>query len=128
MECFEDITTGEAAMPPDQSARLLQQLLAPGTADELVYSHKWEVGDVVVWDNRSMLHSTEEYDYDNASRHMHLCSMKGPPNQGVTQLHPRTNRLVKIKFRKSMICRIPGSGALASQCCCGPSLLCCDLT
>ena len=37
---------------------------------------------VVVWDNRSMLHSTEAYDYDNVSRHMHLCSMKGPPEQG----------------------------------------------
>ena len=39
--------------------------------------------DVVCWDNRTMLHSTEEYDYDHASRHMHLASMKGPPDQQV---------------------------------------------
>ena len=81
MECFEDIESGEA-MPPAESAQLLQRLLAPGTQDEFIYSHSWEVGDVIAWDNRSMIHSTETYDYENASRHMHLCSMKGPPDQG----------------------------------------------
>ncbi len=81
MECLEDIETAEA-MTPEESSQVLQQLLAPGTQDEHVYAHKWEVGDVVCWDNRSMLHSTESYDYDHASRHMHLCSMKGPPEQG----------------------------------------------
>jgi hypothetical protein len=35
----------------------------------------------VVWDNRSMIHSTEAYDYDHASRHMHLAAMKGPADQ-----------------------------------------------
>jgi hypothetical protein len=29
-----------------------------------------------------MIHSTAAYDYDNASRHLHLGSMKGPPDQG----------------------------------------------
>ena len=81
MECLEDIETAEA-MTPEESSRLLQQLLAPGTQDEHVYAHEWKVGDVVCWDNRSMLHSTESYDYDHASRHMHLASMKGPPSQG----------------------------------------------
>ncbi|MFT5392812.1 MAG: taurine dioxygenase [Gammaproteobacteria bacterium] len=39
-----------------QSEQLLDELWAHATQEQFSYRHKWEVGQVVVWDNRMMLH------------------------------------------------------------------------
>ena len=57
---------------------LLQEILAPGTADDVVFEHVWRPGDFVVYDNRSTLHSTVSYDGD---RHLHLMGFKGAAGQ-----------------------------------------------
>jgi taurine dioxygenase len=41
---------------------LLQHLLEVCTAPERVYRHRWSVGDLLIWDNRSMLHRTLGFD------------------------------------------------------------------
>ena len=35
---------------------MLNFLWAHATADHLKYTHKWRVGDIVIWDNRCMVH------------------------------------------------------------------------
>ena len=42
---------------------LLAELLEHATQRELVYRHSWRVGDLVIWDNRCVLHRGRRYDY-----------------------------------------------------------------
>ena len=45
-----------AGMPPAEGAALLAELLAHATRPEFVYAHRWRPGDLVMWDNRVLLH------------------------------------------------------------------------
>lgn len=44
---------------------LLAELLDRATLPDKVYSHKWSVGDTVIWDNRGVLHRAAPYDPDS---------------------------------------------------------------
>ena len=48
--------------PTAESRMYLQDLLEHATQRENVYVHQWEVGDLVIWDNRSTLHRGRRYD------------------------------------------------------------------
>jgi taurine dioxygenase len=48
---------GIVGMAQDEAVALLDDLASHATRDEFVYSHRYAVGDVVVWDNFSTLHS-----------------------------------------------------------------------
>ena len=63
-------------MDPEESRALLDDLLARATAPEHVYRHEWEVGDVVLWDNRGVLHRALPYDPSSA-RDMHRTTFAG---------------------------------------------------
>ena len=63
---------------PEESFDFVNRLIEPGTADRYVYAHKWRPGDLVVWDNRYMLHSTTPYTYANERRLMHRVGLNGP--------------------------------------------------
>ena len=41
---------------------LLYDLNLHATRPEFVYSHKWRVGDVVIWDNRCTMHRGRAFD------------------------------------------------------------------
>lgn len=49
----------------DEGRALLADLLERSTAPERVYSHRWTVGDTVIWDNRGVLHRAAAYDADS---------------------------------------------------------------
>ncbi|TCN55756.1 alpha-ketoglutarate-dependent taurine dioxygenase [Rhodococcus sp. SMB37] len=49
-------------MDPDESRRLLDDVLAWSTQKQFSYLHEWEVGDLVLWDNTGILHRAESYD------------------------------------------------------------------
>jgi len=53
----------------EQSERLLDDLWQHATADHLSYSHQWQVGDVLMWDNRATLHRRDPFD-NQARRYM----------------------------------------------------------
>ena len=40
---------------------LLRELTEHATQREFVYTHKWQVGDLVVWDNRATMHRARPY-------------------------------------------------------------------
>jgi alpha-ketoglutarate-dependent taurine dioxygenase len=52
-------------MEPDEGRALLAELLDRATTADKVYSHRWTVGDTVIWDNRGVLHRAAPYDPDS---------------------------------------------------------------
>jgi alpha-ketoglutarate-dependent taurine dioxygenase len=63
-------------MTPDEGHALLDELLARATTPERVYRHEWQVGDVVIWDNRGVLHRACRYD-PTSPRDMHRTTFAG---------------------------------------------------
>jgi alpha-ketoglutarate-dependent sulfate ester dioxygenase len=51
-------------MDLDEGRVLLAELLDRATVPEKIYSHRWSVGDTVIWDNRGVLHRAAPYDPD----------------------------------------------------------------
>ena len=55
---------GIPGLERQESRALLRHLLDFVVADERrVYTHKWQVGDTLLWDNRALLHRARSYDY-----------------------------------------------------------------
>lgn len=52
-------------MDLDEGRALLAELLDRATVPDKVYSHRWSVGDTVIWDNRGVLHRAAPYDPDS---------------------------------------------------------------
>jgi alpha-ketoglutarate-dependent taurine dioxygenase len=52
-------------MDIDEGRALLADLLDRATQPDLVYSHRWSVGDTVIWDNNGVLHRAAPYDRDS---------------------------------------------------------------
>ena len=63
-------------MEPDESRALLDDLLAHSTEPQRVYRHEWKVGDMVIWDNRGVLHRACPYPEDSP-RDMHRTTLAG---------------------------------------------------
>ena len=49
---------------------LLRELIEHCTQREFIYTHKWEVGDLVIWDNRCTLHRGRPFDEARYRRDM----------------------------------------------------------
>ena len=63
-------------MEPDEGREYLADLLDRSTVPERVYRHEWAVGDLVIWDNRGVLHRATRYDPTSA-RDMHRTTFAG---------------------------------------------------
>lgn len=53
----EGFTVGIEGMPDAEAVPLLAELFAHCTKPEFVYRHRWQVGDLVMWDNIATLHN-----------------------------------------------------------------------
>ena len=49
-------------LPVPEAQMLLRELTEHATQREFVYTHKWRVGDLVIWDNRTTMHRARPYD------------------------------------------------------------------
>ncbi len=57
--------TGIEGMEDEMAFALLSDLFAHATQAKYLYRHKWRKGDMVLWDNRSVLHqATTDYDME----------------------------------------------------------------
>ena len=54
----------------EDGQQLIHELTEQATVPEEVYTHRWEVGDVVVWDNRCTMHRGLSYDRTRHARDM----------------------------------------------------------
>ena len=66
---FEDMTV-------EESQPMLDYLYANATKPEHIYRHRWEAGDLVIWDNRLVLHRGRTYD-PTQRRVMHRATVAG---------------------------------------------------
>lgn len=57
---------GIPGMEEQASKALLEGLLAAACQPPRVYTHRWQVGDTVVWDNRCLMHRARPYDTNHA--------------------------------------------------------------
>jgi alpha-ketoglutarate-dependent 2,4-dichlorophenoxyacetate dioxygenase len=49
-------------MPDQEGCQLLEDLMAHATQRRFVYTHRWRVHDLVMWDNRCTMHRGTEFD------------------------------------------------------------------
>ena len=61
----------------EESRPLLDDLLDRATQPEFAYSQAWQPGDVVIWDNRCLLHRGAGYDADKYRRYMRQTRVAG---------------------------------------------------
>jgi taurine dioxygenase len=52
----EGFTSHILGLPEDESTAILEQLFAHSVQPDNVYTHRWQPGDMLFWDNRSTLH------------------------------------------------------------------------
>ena len=60
-----------------ESRELLDHLLVGATKLEHIYEHCWSPGDLVIWDNRCLLHRGTGYDADKYRRYMRQTRVQG---------------------------------------------------
>ena len=63
-------------MPREEGAALLLDLEHRATRPEHVLTHDWRVGDLVIWDNRGVMHRAVPY-ADDSGREMHRVTLVG---------------------------------------------------
>ena len=75
---------GIEGMSPDEAFKLIDELYRHATQSKYEYRHTWRAGDMVIWDNRSVMHQANA-DYDPAEyRFLYRIMLKGSPLQPVT--------------------------------------------
>jgi alpha-ketoglutarate-dependent taurine dioxygenase len=64
-------------MPTEEGRALLAELREFATQPAFCYEHEWQVGDLIMWDNRSALHCAMGYDASKHQRLMYRTTMAG---------------------------------------------------
>jgi alpha-ketoglutarate-dependent taurine dioxygenase len=65
-------------LPEAEGKALLDALLEHATQRQFVYRHRWRVGDLVMWDNRCLLHrALANYEMGSERRILHRTVVKG---------------------------------------------------
>ncbi len=65
-------------MPEAEGAALLDELLDYTTKPDFVYAHRWRKGDLVIWDNRCLLHrAVANYEMGRYRRVLHRSVVRG---------------------------------------------------
>jgi len=72
---------GIEGMEPDAAFKLIDELYEHATQPKYEYRHKWLAGDMVIWDNRSVMHQANP-DFDPSEyRFLYRIMLKGAPLQ-----------------------------------------------
>lgn len=81
MDWFDGPFVGLPPGPHGEAAQLLDRLMAHMTRPEFIYVHEWTQGDVVVWDNRCLVHTATWYDSEHEQRMMWRTTVSGNPGK-----------------------------------------------
>lgn len=73
----EDVVKCIDGLPHEESRELLDRLNQHATDERFGYRHKWQAGDLLVWDNRSTMHRATPYDDAKYRRVMHRTTVAG---------------------------------------------------
>ena len=68
---------GIGGLPDEKALGIVRSLFDRITDQRHVHRHKWSVGDLVIWDNRTLLHSASWFDAERYQRRMLRTCVKG---------------------------------------------------
>ena len=68
---------GIVGWPVPEARAFIRDLTEHATQPQFVYSHKWAVGDMVMWDNRTVMHRATRFDDLKEVRDLRRTSLKG---------------------------------------------------
>ena len=88
-------STPQMGMPSEESERLLDELWAHATQPHFCYRHRWKVGQVVVFDNRRVMHMRHPMD-ERKRRFMWRTQTKGEAvrrSSSESILHPANDEV-----------------------------------
>ena len=74
------MTTALEGFDPAESAAILDQLYDIGERREFIYEHVWQLGDFLMWDNRSTIHARTDFPKEER-RLLRRCTVEGDPMQ-----------------------------------------------
>jgi len=74
-------------MPDAEALKLIDELTAISTAPGHSYTHVWQAGDVIMWDNRASMHRGRPWPL-NKPRHMVRTTISCTENDGLIELRP----------------------------------------
>ena len=63
-------------LAPQESDALLNELWAHSTRPELIWYQEWQLGDLILWDNRYVMHRRNSFD-EAQRRIMHRTQLAG---------------------------------------------------
>ena len=66
-----------AGMGYDEGRALIEELNARAVHPDLTYEHRWTPGELIVWDNRCLMHRATEYDPAVQRRVVRRCTVLG---------------------------------------------------
>jgi taurine dioxygenase len=72
----EGFAIGIAGLPEAEAKALLEKLFSHSVHTDNIYRHRWQAGDLVMWDNRCTMHRATEYDL-RFVRSMHRTTVQG---------------------------------------------------
>lgn len=81
-------TCGIEGMGRDEALRLIDELAAMATAPGNVYQHRWQPGDVLMWDNRATMHRGRPWP-DNQPRYMIRTTISATDADGLAAMWPQ---------------------------------------
>ena len=74
-------------MPNEEALALIAELIDAATAPGSTWLHRWQAGDVVMWDNRATLHRGRPWS-DEKPRHMVRTTISATDTDGLAELRP----------------------------------------
>jgi taurine dioxygenase len=72
----KDVVSHVLGLSPKESRKLIDELETFATQPRFTYTHRWQPGDLLVWDNRCTLHRAMPYDGKH-ERTLHCVQVKG---------------------------------------------------
>ncbi len=81
MDWIEGPFVGMEPGPDGAGAALLYELMAHLTQPRFTYAHDWDAGDIVIYDNRSLVHAATWFDATRHERLMWRTTVSGNPGK-----------------------------------------------
>lgn len=84
-------------MSPEASERFLNELVQTACRSPRVYEHEWQVGDIIVFDNRRVLHRALAYDDQDETRELLNCRIAGDAETDAGLVTVEAQRSVEVQ-------------------------------
>lgn len=85
--------TGFAELPVEEGTELAERLFAHQIQERFAYRHRWQDGDLVMWQNLGAIHVATPFDMDRYTRRMHRTTIAATTEEYRLSLLPGEQRL-----------------------------------